>query len=239
MDPDGANQRYYAKGLRNAVGLRWVGGKLFATDMGSDHLGDGKPADTMYVVRDGGNYGWPYCFQSGYKIFADAKFNPGGTRMKCRDVPVANAAFDAHSSPLGFEYFGAESDAALRNSFLVALHGSTKERLNRGYRVARIRGVNGSAKRPEDFITGFLEAGKIYGRPADVFSFGTNAFLLTDDTAGVVYYVFKSKQSDVAQLSGSTRLSADGAKVKSQEQRPWTAAPFKTKALKARSRAKP
>jgi glucose/arabinose dehydrogenase len=238
MDPDGANQRYYAKGLRNAVGLRWVGGKLFATDMGSDQLGDGKPADTMYVVRDGANYGWPYCFQSGYKVFADAKLNPRGTKMKCREVPVANAAFDAHSSPLGFEYFDAESDAVLRNSFLVALHGSTKERLNRGYRVARVREINGPAKIPEDFITGFLQAGKIYGRPADVFSFGTDAFLMTDDAAGVVYYVFKSKQTAVAQLSGSTRLSASGGKFKSLGQPLGPDATIKVRALKARSRIK-
>jgi glucose/arabinose dehydrogenase len=42
-----------------------------------------------------------------------------------------------------------------------------------------------------DFITGFLRAGKVYGRPADIFSFGDGGFLLTDDRAGVVYYVYK------------------------------------------------
>jgi len=62
MDPDGKHQRYFARGLRNAVGLYWVDGKLFATDMGADHLGDHKPADTFYEVRDGVNYGWPYCY---------------------------------------------------------------------------------------------------------------------------------------------------------------------------------
>ncbi len=39
MDPDGKNQRYFARGLRNAVGLRWLDGTLYATNMGSDHLG--------------------------------------------------------------------------------------------------------------------------------------------------------------------------------------------------------
>src|SRR5262245_29210103 len=65
MDPDGKNQRHFARGLRNAVGLRWVDGKLFATNMGADHLGDSKPADTMYEVKEGTNYGWPYCYHSG------------------------------------------------------------------------------------------------------------------------------------------------------------------------------
>jgi glucose/arabinose dehydrogenase len=62
MEPDGKKQRYFARGLRNAVGMLWVKDRLFATNMGADHLGDQRPADTMYVVRDGVNYGWPYCY---------------------------------------------------------------------------------------------------------------------------------------------------------------------------------
>src|SRR6185295_17337028 len=65
MDSDGQNQRPFAHGLRNAVGLRWANSSLFATNMGSDHLGTEKPADTMYRIKEDGNYGWPYCYQSG------------------------------------------------------------------------------------------------------------------------------------------------------------------------------
>jgi glucose/arabinose dehydrogenase len=191
MDRDGKNRKYFARGLRNAVGLRWVRGSLFATNMGADHLGDDKPADTMYEVRDGANYGWPYCYQAGARRYADAKFNAGGKKMDCQGVPRAYAAFDAHSSPLGFEYFDASLDAELRDSFLVALHGSTKERLNHGYRVARLRGGGARASQPEDFINGFLQSGRVRGRPVDILNFGTDAFLLTDDYAGVVYYVYK------------------------------------------------
>ena len=179
MDPDGKNQRYYARGLRNAVGLRWTRGKLYATNMGSDHLGDNRPADTFYTIEDGKHYGWPYCFQAGGRIYPDPKFNAGGRKFDCRTVPAALTPFPAHSSPLGLEYFD--------GSFLVALHGSTKKRLQRGYRVVKIdqSGVM------EDFITGFFEPTRINGRPADIFNFGDNAFLLTDDYSGVVYYVYK------------------------------------------------
>lgn len=111
--------------------------------------------------------------------------------MNCRDVPRAYAAFDAHSSRLGLEYFDATSSGALRDSFLVALHGSTKKTLNRGYRVVRLRGSVPDSTEPGDFINGFLAAGRVHGRPVDVFSFGKNAFLLTDDNAGVVYYIYE------------------------------------------------
>jgi glucose/arabinose dehydrogenase len=180
MDPDGKNQRHFARGLRNAVGLRWINGRLYATNMGSDHLGDNRPADTFYVVEGGKNYGWPYCFQVGSRIYPDPKFNTTGSRFDCRKVPEALTPFPAHSSPLGLEYFD--------SNFLVALHGSTKKRLRRGYRVVRVPESGGPM---QDFITGFFESEKINGRPADIFNFGRNAFLLTDDYSGVVYYVYK------------------------------------------------
>ena len=188
MNPDGSRRRLYASGLRNAVGLRWVGGSLYATNMAADHLGKDKPADTMHALREGVNYGWPYCYQSGAKLFADSEFNPRGRRLRCGGVPRALAAFDAHSSPLGLEHFGAGEPSELSNSFLVALHGSTTRSLGRGYRVVRVPEGGGA---PADFIKGFLQAGKVYGRPADIFRLGTGAFLLTDDHAGVVYYVYK------------------------------------------------
>jgi glucose/arabinose dehydrogenase len=188
MSPDGGRRRIYASGLRNAVGLRWVDGRLFATDMGADHLGRDKPADTMHAVREGANYGWPYCYQSGRKVYPDAEFNPRGRRLSCRNVPAALAAFDAHSAPLGLEHFAAGGAAGSGDSFLVALHGSTNKSLRRGYRVVRVPASGGA---PEDFITGFQQAGVVYGRPADILGFGKDAFLLSDDHAGAVYYVYK------------------------------------------------
>lgn len=188
MDPDGKNARFFARGLRNAVGLRWLDGKLLATNMGADHLGDHKPADTLYEVADGAHYGWPYCYQSGARVFPDAKLNGGGKRMDCRKVPPAYTAFDAHSSPLGVESFDAKSPAELSGFLLVALHGSTKKSLQRGYRVVRVKGRGAP---PEDFISGFLKGGKVYGRPAGILRFGSDGFLFTDDFAGAVYYVYK------------------------------------------------
>src|SRR3954471_3715737 len=75
MDPDGKNQRHFARGLRNAVGLRWVDNQLFVTNMGADHLGLDRPDDTTGVIKDETNYGWPYCYQSGTTRVADPKFN--------------------------------------------------------------------------------------------------------------------------------------------------------------------
>jgi glucose/arabinose dehydrogenase len=188
MDPDGKNQQHFARGLRNAVGLRWIDGQLFATNMGADHLGPNRPADTFGRIKSGANYGWPFCFQSGPRVFVDPKLNPQGSKIDCNKVPPAEVAFAAHSSPLGLEYFDQNGPAELRGSYLVALHGSTTKRLGRGYRVVRVPNLS---SRVQDFITGFIEGEVIHGRPADIFRFRQDAFLLTDDRAGVVYYVYK------------------------------------------------
>jgi glucose/arabinose dehydrogenase len=39
MDPDGGNQGYYARGLRNGVGLKWIINQLWVTNMGRDGIG--------------------------------------------------------------------------------------------------------------------------------------------------------------------------------------------------------
>lgn len=186
MDPDGKNQRYFARGFRNAVGLKWIDSRLYATNMGADHLGPNRPADTMTSVKNGGNYGWPYCYQSGARIFVDPKLNPRGAKFDCRKAESASVAFPAHSSPLGLEYFDSNWGSFLRDSFLVALHGSTTKSLNKGYKVVRVTAASG---RQEDFLTGFMQNGVVNGRPADIFKFSEDAFLVTDDRAGVIYYI--------------------------------------------------
>jgi glucose/arabinose dehydrogenase len=188
MDPDGKNSRYFARGLRNAVGLKWINGRLFATNMGSDHLGPNRPADTMDHIRDAAHYGWPYCYQTGGRIHVDEKLNPRGAKFECRKATAAAVAFAAHSSPLGLEHFGSDSDLPLRDLFLVALHGSTTKSLKRGYKVVSVSTETG---RVEDFLTGFLQGTVVYGRPADIFRFGDNAFFVTDDRAGIIYYIQK------------------------------------------------
>ncbi|HZS08850.1 MAG TPA: PQQ-dependent sugar dehydrogenase [Blastocatellia bacterium] len=188
MEPDGKNQRVFAHGLRNAVGLKLVGDRLFATNMGADHLGDNKPDDTMYVVGEKANYGWPYYYLFRSKLFADEKFAASTKRPDRNQVPLPFASFLAHSSPLGLEYFSNDAPDELKESFLVALHGSGFVRIGHGYSVARVR----KGAPPQDFITGFLQNRKINGRPVDVMKFG-DGFLLTDDYAGVVYYVFRAR----------------------------------------------
>jgi glucose/arabinose dehydrogenase len=86
---------------------------------------------------------------------------------------------------LGLEYFDT-GNKALANSFLVALHGASHAEIGSGYRVVRF---DTASRKPQDFITGFLDHGKVKGRPCGILRVGQDAFLLTDDHDGVIYSV--------------------------------------------------
>ncbi len=183
MNPDGSNQKVFATGLRNAVGMLWLGNYLFATNQGADHLGPDKPDDTFYAVREGKDYGWPQCYQYKSRIYRDRFING---YKNCNTVQKAYYTFPAHSSAMGFDYFGSETaDDFLKDSFLIALHGSTDKALSRGYKVVVVR----KDKNPVDFATGFLDGRKVNGRPLDIFKLTADTFLMSDDHDGVVYYV--------------------------------------------------
>lgn len=107
----------------------------------------------------------------------------------CEQVPSAYTTFAAHSSPLGFEYFG-NADSQLRESFLVALHGASHPHIGTGYRVVKLSAAD---RTPQDFITGFLTYAHgrptVHGRPCGIWRVGPDSFLLTDDYLGLVYFI--------------------------------------------------
>jgi glucose/arabinose dehydrogenase len=214
MDPDGSHQEIVARGLRNAVAMEYVhsidSGALFATNMGADHLGSRSPEDTFLEldsnarsVAEGSNYGWPSCYfingtprpdhlvsapKPTDHIFPKPPAGPPPLQFDCSKIPPVYTTFAAHSSPLGFEYFDS-GNPSLTNSFLVALHGASHPEIGTGYRVVRFDAAD---RRPHDFITGFLVNGRVMGRPCGILRIGVDAFLLTDDLDGVIYYIHKT-----------------------------------------------
>jgi glucose/arabinose dehydrogenase len=107
----------------------------------------------------------------------------------CDKVPLAYATFAAHSSPLGFAFFG-KQDPTLAGTFFVAMHGASHPHIGTGYRVVRFTPAD---RKPIDFITGFLTARSgrpiVHGRPCALLRIGPDAFLLSDDYLGIVYYI--------------------------------------------------
>ena len=75
FDPDGKNERIYASGIRNAVGLAIhpETGQLWASVNERDALGDHLVPDYVTHVEEGGFYGWPWYYIGAHR-------GPAGTR---------------------------------------------------------------------------------------------------------------------------------------------------------------
>ncbi|ADV66558.1 PQQ-dependent sugar dehydrogenase [Deinococcus maricopensis] len=185
-DADGKNGRAYATGLRNAVGLEWFGGTLYATNNGRDQLGDNIPPEGFYKLKAGGNYGWPYCYTlNGQQVF-DKDFGRKDASA-CTNATPAFATVTAHSAPLGLAFYtGTAFPAAYRNQMFVALHGSWNRSQKSGYKVVMVDPQSG---RVQDFLTGFLNGQDVRGRPVDLAVTPDGALLLTDDGNGAIYRI--------------------------------------------------
>ncbi len=151
------------------------------------------PGQSVYGKQNGvAESGTNLSAGGGHKREADPNANLGQAPrplLSCEQVPAAYTTFAAHSSPLGFAYFS-QDDGALRDSFLVALHGASHPEIGSGYRVVQF---TPSDRKPGDFITGFLtvEHGKpvVHGRPCGILRMGKDSFLLSDDFLGLIYFI--------------------------------------------------
>ena len=74
MNPDGSDQKYYARGIRNSVAFKFVNDKMWMTNMGRDLIGPDNPEDLFHSVERGGYYGFPFQYQRNGKIVNDPQF---------------------------------------------------------------------------------------------------------------------------------------------------------------------
>jgi glucose/arabinose dehydrogenase len=184
----GGEGRIYAGGLRNAVGMAinpWTG-SLWATNNGRDRMGDDMPPETVYVVRDGADYGWPSCHAGD---IPDPEYGGPGA---CEGVEAPVVEMQAHSAPLGIAFHDSEQfPPEYRVSAYIAFHGSWNRTVPTGYKVVRVPVRGDQAAGPvQDFATGWLRAdGSALGRPVGVTVGADGALYISDDQAGLVYRI--------------------------------------------------
>lgn len=193
MNADGSDVKEFARGLRNSVfmAIHPVNGKIWATEMGRDLLGDNLPSDEINILEEGGNYGWPVCYG---KNIHDTEFDKNTyIRNPCMEPFEKPSHIDipAHSAPLGLAFIPEEGwPQEYWYNALVAYHGSWNRSIPTGYKIVRYRlDQNGNYLGEEDFITGWLKDGKTLGRPADILVQPGGTIFISDDTAGVIYKV--------------------------------------------------
>lgn len=192
-DPDGNNMKVFASGLRNAVFMTFHPrtGEVWVTEMGRDHLSDDLPPEEIDIVREGRNYGWPYCY--GERIH-DGSFDPvGRQRGFCETTEPPHIGIQAHSAPLGLAFFPDDWPEEYRGDLLVAYHGSWNRSVPTGYKIVRFKlDDDGNVLGEEDFLSGFLRNDTALGRPVDIL-FSQNDIYISDDKSGAVYRMTLSR----------------------------------------------
>lgn len=188
-DAEGANPRVYSTGLRNAVFLAHLPetNQIWATEMGRDHLGDNLPPEEINILKEGANYGWPYCYS---RRTPDTSF--GGTPARCSSTELPAFEMPAHNAPLGLTFINSNQfPEDWQGDLLVALHGSWNRSVPDGYKVIRIDRDGTSLTGSQDFITGFIVGSQAAGRPVDLIFDKNGTLFLSDDKAGQIYLIRK------------------------------------------------
>lgn len=197
VDVDSGKSEIFASGLRNSVFMTAhpVTGKIWATEMGRDFLGDNLPPDEINIIEEGRNYGWPVCYG---KNIHDTDFDKNiYVRNPCSEPFETPSYIDipAHSAPLGLAFVPEQGwPKEYWHNLLVAYHGSWNRSERTGYKIVRYElnkeGRLIGKQTGENFIDGWLaEDTKVLGRPADLLALPNGALLISDDKNGIIYKV--------------------------------------------------
>jgi glucose/arabinose dehydrogenase len=191
--PEGKDEKVYASGLRNPVGLAIepTTGALWTAVNERDELGDNLVPDYVTHVEEGGFYGWPWYYLGQHQ---DPRLEDKHPDLKARAI-VPDVLVQSHSATLGLCFYtGRQFPADYQGHIFAAAHGSWNRSRRTGYKVVRIPVVNGKAAGYyEDFLVGFVNKyGDVWGRPVGVAVAKDGALLVTDDQSGIVWRVSHS-----------------------------------------------
>jgi glucose/arabinose dehydrogenase len=166
----------YATGLRQMPAIAWHDG-LYIVMNNRDQLdvlwpglftakeNAERPAEPMYKVESGMNFGWPYCFfdYEQKKLFLAPEYGGDGKKTgRCSQFNLPVTSFPAHWAPVDLMFYtGSQFPQHYRNGAFIAFHGSWNRAPmpQEGYNVTFQPFVNGKPSGAfEVFASGF--AGK-------------------------------------------------------------------------------
>ncbi len=190
FDPDGKNERTYAWGIRNPVGLAVhpVTGQLWTSANERDGLGDHLVPDYITHVEQGGFYGWPW-----YYLGSNQDPRHDGKHPELKDKAIVpDVLVQSHSASLDMTFYdGTQFPEEYRLDAFASEHGSWNRARRTGYKVIRVPMKDGKATGEyEDFLVGFVTPeGNVWGRPVGVAVAADGSLLVTDDGSGSVWRV--------------------------------------------------
>jgi glucose/arabinose dehydrogenase len=205
----------YATGIRNVVGLDWntATNSLFVMQHGRDQLNmfpnlynDQQsaelPAEEMFEVKKGANFGWPYCYfdpLQNKKVLAPEYGGDGKKQDKCADMGQPVIAFPAHMAPNGLLFYtGSQFPARYKDGAFIAFHGSWNRAPlpQKGFFVVFVPFKNGKPSGPwEIFADGFAGKETVNStrdaeyRPCGLAQGPDGSIYVSDDNKGMIWKI--------------------------------------------------
>ena len=152
-----ADGERFAAGVRNAgaIAVHPGSAELYAVIHGRDQLrqlwpayfsdpdGSEKPSEEFGLIRQGADFGWPYCFHdpaSNRKVLAPEYGGDGVEVGLCADMDMPAIGLPAHWAPNAMAFSAGESfPVSYRNGAFVAFHGSwNRSPFQAGYNIVWI-----------------------------------------------------------------------------------------------------
>jgi glucose/arabinose dehydrogenase len=211
----------YATGLRNVVGLDWNKSldQLYITQHGRDQLNTlypelydleasaNLPAETMYVINEGDDAGWPYIYYDHFqnKKILSPEYGGDGKETAGENTIDPLMTFPAHMGPNALLiYTGDMFPEHYRNGAFIAFHGSWNRAPEKqeGYNVIFVPLENGVPSGAwEVFAGGFAGKDSIYSpdeaahRPTGLAQGPDGSLYVSDDAGGTIFRIVYTKEN--------------------------------------------
>lgn len=215
----------FSTGIRNAVALQFnpLDGHVYAVQHGRDMLNGlfpdmyteeesaEQPAEEMFRLSDGADFGWPYCYfdPSQDKRLTAPEY--GGDRQstsRCDGTEGPVATFPAHWAPNDLLFYtGNQFPESYKGSALIAFHGSWNRAPleQKGYFVAMLPFENGNPEGDyHSLAEGFAGVAKIEApsdaqhRPTGLAMAPDGTVIISDSVTGKIWRVFYKEDKSMA-----------------------------------------
>ena len=206
----------FAQGTRNLLGIAWdpTTRALYAMQHGRDSLATlfgayfddvesaELPSEELFRLRDGADFGWPYCYHDhflGRRVLAPEYGGDGEAEGDCSRYERPLVAFPGHWAPHDMLFYsGGQFPARYREGAFVVFHGSWNRAPmeQQGYQVAFAPRRDGEFTGEwETFADGFAGVSPLVSprdaahRPAGIAQGPDGSVYVTDDAGGRVWRI--------------------------------------------------
>jgi glucose/arabinose dehydrogenase len=207
----------FATGLRNCVAIEWNNAvnKLYVVQHGRDQLNQffpdlytdednaNLPAEEFFLLEEGDDCGWPYCYfdnQKGLKVLSPEYGGNGDSTGRCAGKKDPIMAFPAHTAPNDLIFYSKDQfPDRYRQGAFIAFHGSWNRSplVQEGYYVAFIPFNNQlPAADWEIFANNFAgktpvnSPGDALHRPMGLAQGADGSLYISDSVKGTIWRVF-------------------------------------------------